>query len=134
MCFLTCTENFPCRRLLLYAGFLEHLLPTSRLFIQQAIAYPLTSLIPHCVHHIVSLHEKCDKESAPKITSFYTTMKKYNKNFAPTITSFHTTKKKCNKESALKITSFYAKMKKYDKNFAPTITSFYTTMKKCNKE
>ena len=84
----------------MYPGFLEHLLPTSGLFIQQALAYPLTPLIPHCVHHIVSLHEKCDKEFAPKITSFYTTMKKCDKEFAPKITSFYTTMKKCDKESA----------------------------------
>jgi hypothetical protein len=73
---------------------------------------PLTPLIPHCVNHIVSLHGKCNKESAPKITSFYTTMKKCNENFAP------------------KITSFYTTMKKYNKNFAPKIMSFYTIMKK----
>jgi hypothetical protein len=36
---------------------------------------PLTPLIPHCVHHIVSLHEKFNMESVPKIMSFYTTVK-----------------------------------------------------------
>ncbi len=38
--------------------------------------------------------KKFDKNFAPKITSFYTTMIKYDKNFAHKITSFYTTMKK----------------------------------------
>ncbi len=57
-------------------------------------------------------------------------MKKYDKNFAPTITSFYSTIKNWDKNFAPTITSFYTTMKKYEKNFAPQITSFYTTMKK----
>jgi hypothetical protein len=50
--------------------------PIIRSFYTTGYITPLTPLIPHCVQHIVSLHGKCDKDSAPKITSFYTTMKK----------------------------------------------------------
>ncbi len=105
--------NFPCRRLLLYPGFLECLLPTSGLFIQQAISHPLTPLIPHCVQQIVSLKEK------NVIRSLLLKSRLFIQQW-----------KKCNEEFASKITSFYSTMKKCDKNFAPKIMSFYTITKK----
>ncbi len=62
---LTCNCKFSLQEAIVASRILGAFAPNIWSFYTTAISHPLSPLIPHCKQHIVSLHKKCNMESAP---------------------------------------------------------------------